>query len=228
MIAALIKGIDQLSDKATRKYIWLSVAAAIATLIVLWSVVGWVLGQTAITDIGWLEASIDILGGLATLALTWFLFPASISAAIGLFLEHIAECVEHRHYPGLGPANGQSIGEAVQTSLKFFAIMVGLNVLMLPFLFLGPVFPFVFYSVNGYLLGREYFELVASRRLTPDRVTALRKERQGSVFAIGVVIAFLFTIPLVNLLMPVVATAAMVHLFESWRPGGAAGPPAKA
>lgn len=227
MISALIKGINQLSDKPTRKYIWYSVVAAILTLIVLWTVVGYVLGETALTDIGWLEGAIDILGGLATLALTWFLFPATVSAVIGLFLEQVADCVERRHYPSLGPASGQSVGEAVVTTLKFLAILVVLNLLMLPFLFLGPIFPFVFYTVNGYLLGREYFELVASRRLPAAEVQALRKQRQGGILAIGIAIAFLFTIPVVNLLMPVVATAAMVHLFESWRPGGAKTAPAR-
>ena len=32
----------------------------------------------------------------------------------------------------------------------------------------------------------------------------------------GMIVALLLTIPGVNLLAPVVATAAMVHLFEAW------------
>jgi CysZ protein len=218
MLGAFIKGIDQLSDKATRKYLWLSILAALLTLVALWGAVGWLLEHTSISSIGWLEGVVDVLGGIATLALTWFLFPATVSTVIGLFLDQVAECVEKRYYPNLPPADGQPLGEAVFMSAKFLGILIGLNILMLPFLFLGPIFPFVFYLVNGYLLGREYFELVASRRLPPLDVTRLRKERQGSVLAVGVVIAFALTIPLVNLLMPIVATSAMVHLFEKWRP----------
>lgn len=218
MISSFVKGIDQLGDKATRKYLWFSIIAALITFAVLWSVIGWVLTETAISSIGWLEGVIDVLGGLATLVLTWFLFPATVSGVIGLFLDQVAECVEKRHYPRLGPANGQSVGEAVIMSAKFLGILVVLNILMLPFLFLGPLFPFVFYLVNGYLLGREYFELVASRRLPQADVAILRKSRQGSVLMVGIVIAFALTIPVVNLLMPVVATSAMVHLFEKWRP----------
>ncbi len=220
MLSALIKGVNQLSDRSTRKYIWFSVAGAVLTLILLWSAVGWVLTETSISQIGWLEGTVDVLGGLATLALTWFLFPATVSAVIGLFLDNVAECVEHRHYPSLDKAPGQPVGEAIITTIKFFGILIGLNVLLLPFLFLGPLFPFIFYAVNGYLLGREYFELVASRRLPSTEVVRLRKAHQGGVWMIGVAIAFLLTIPLVNLLMPVVATAAMVHLFEKWREGG--------
>ena len=218
MLAAFVKGIDQLSDKPTRKYLWLSIFSALATFVVLWGCVGWLLEHTSLSNIGWIESAIDILGGVATLALTWFLFPATVSTVIGLFLEQVAECVEKRHYPGLPTAIGQPLGEAIVMSVKFLGILIVLNILMLPFLFLGPVFPFVFYLVNGYLLGREYFELVASRRLQPADVTKLRKQRQGTILAVGVVIAFALTIPLVNLLMPIVATSAMVHLFEKWRP----------
>lgn len=218
MISAFIKGIDQLSDKATRKYLWFSVLSALIAFIVLWTVIGFLLRETSISQIGWLEGAIDVLGGLATLALTWFLFPATVSGLIGLFLDQVADCVEARHYPGLPDANGQSVGEAVVMSMKFLGILVVLNILMLPFLFLGPLFPFVFYLVNGYLLGREYFELVAARRLPPAEVTKLRKARQGGVLMVGIVIAFGLTIPLVNLLMPIIATSAMVHQYEKWHP----------
>ena len=86
-----------------------------------------------------------------------------------------------------------------------------------PLFLLGPLIPFVFYAVNGYLLGREYFELVAMRRLDPDAARRLRRAHRGELFVAGVVMAFLLTLPVVNLLAPVVITAAMVHLFEGWR-----------
>jgi uncharacterized protein involved in cysteine biosynthesis len=111
--------------------------------------------------------------------------------------------------------------ETVVSSLKFLGVMVVLNILMLPFLFLGPLFPFVFYAVNGYLLSREYFELVAFRRVGPAEARALRKAHQGALFVSGVVTAFLLTVPVVNLLAPIVAVAATVHLFQRWRGGQA-------
>ena len=94
---------------------------------------------------------------------------------------------------------------------------LGLNIVLLPFLLIPPVFPFVFYGVNGYLLGREYFELVALRRLGAREARALRLARRGPLILAGALVAVLLTIPVVNLVAPVVATAAMVHLFEAWR-----------
>ena len=223
MLQAFSKGIEQLSDRNTRKFLWLAIAAAIGTFVVLWSAIGFVLTETTLFTTKWLEASADILGAFTTLLLTWFLFPAAISVVIGFFLDDIIDSVEARHYPGIAKAAGQRLNEVILTSLKFFGILVALNFLMLPFLFLGPGFPVIFYTLNGYLLGREYFELVASRRLDAAGVTALRKQNSGRLLLVGIVIAFGLTVPLLNLLMPVIATAAVVHLYQSWRPSDTPG-----
>ena len=91
---------------------------------------------------------------------------------------------------------------------------------MLAFLIIPPLFPFVFYSVNGYLLSREYFEMVALRRIGAAEARALRRAHRGRLFLSGVLITFMLTVPVVNMLTPIVATAVMVHLFEGWRNRG--------
>jgi CysZ protein len=217
MFKAFSKGISQLNDGPTRKILLLSIAISMVVFFALWSAVGFTLTNTSFFQTGWLESAVDLLGGLATGLLTWFLFPGVVSATVGLFLDRVADCVEARHYPDLANADGQPFVAALFSSIRFLAMFVFLNVLMLPFLFLGPVFPFVFYSVNGYLLSREYFELVALRRLNAQQARSVRKAHQGQLFMTGVVIAFLLTIPVVNLITPVVATATMIHLFEKWR-----------
>ena len=223
MISAFVKGVDQLSDPKTRKYVWIALGLALGVFALLWVAVGYALGNTAFFEAGWLNTAIEWLGGAAAVIITILLFPTVISAFVGLFLEGVAVSVEARHYPGLGPAQGAKLGESVVTSLRFLLVMIVLNLLLLPFLLLGPVFPFVFYSVNGYLLGREYFELVALRRLGGAEAQALRKAHGKGVFLAGVLIAFLLTIPIVNLLAPVIGTAAMVHRFETWRAKGSLG-----
>jgi len=217
MIRAFSKGIAQLNDGPTRQVLLLSVGVALTVFILLWSAVAYTLTHTAFFQMGWLETIIDVLGGLATGLLTWFLFPGVVSAVVSLFLERVADCVEARHYPELARTDGATLSDALMSSLRFLAIFVFLNILILPFLFFPPIFPFVFYGTNGYLLSREYFELVALRRLEPAAAQALRKANQGPLFLVGVVIAFLLTIPVINLITPVVATATVLHLFEGWR-----------
>ena len=217
MISAFSKGISQLSDRPTQKVLWFCIGASVLVFVCLWFVIGFVLIEHVFITIGWLESIIDILGGLATLLLTWFLFPGVVSAVVGLFLEQIAVCVEARHYPGLPKVDGLSFSQSLAATLRYLAVLLLLNMFLLVFLFVPPVFPFVFYSVNGYLLSREYFEMVAHRRLPPAEARALRRKNRATLFVAGVAIAVLLTVPLVNLLAPVIATAAMVHLFEAWR-----------
>lgn len=217
MITAFSRGLAQLSDPRIRRVVWFAIAAACIAFALLWGAVVTVLGATSVFSIFWLEWVVDLLGGLTTLLLTWFLFPAVISVVIGLFLEDIAAAVEARHYPDLPPTAQQSVLPMVWVALRYLGMLVALNLVLLVFLLLGPLFPFVFYSVNGYLLGREYFELVAMRRLGPAQARRLRLAHRGELFLAGVVMAFLLTLPVVNLLAPVVVTAAMVHLFEGWR-----------
>jgi uncharacterized protein involved in cysteine biosynthesis len=219
MLSAFAKAVAQLDDPAIRRVLWLGLGAALLVFALVWLGAGYLIARLPSLAIGWLDALIGFLGGAAVLIVTWFLFPGVISAVSALLLEGVADAVEARHYPSLPKTAGQSLVSSLASSLRFLGAIVGLNLLLLPFLLLPPVFPFVFYSVNGYLLGREYFEIVALRRLEPGAARALRKAHGARVFATGAAVAFLLTVPLINLLAPVVATAAMVHLFHAWHAG---------
>ena len=219
MFDAYLKAIGQLSDPAVRRVAWRGVGVAGTVFAVLWTVIGSVLANTAFFEHVWLEWAVDALGGLATLVLTWLLFPGIVSAVVVVVLARVADAVEARHYPHLAPAPGISVLAGMVSALRFLAVVVVVNLGLIVFLFVPPVFPFVFYGANGYLLSREYFELVALRRTDRDTVRALRRAHRGTLFATGVIAAFALTVPVVNLLAPVVVTAAMVHLFETWRTG---------
>jgi uncharacterized protein involved in cysteine biosynthesis len=217
MISAFLKAIGQLSDPRIRRVLWISLGSTTVLFAVLFGGVWYLLRETVLFDWWFLEDAVDTLGIFATIGLTWLLFPALASSIVGLLLDGVARAVEARHYPHLTPAPGLGLADALVSSLKLIAVMVALNILALP-LYLFPVINlFVFYGMNGYLLGREYFELVALRRMTPADGYLLRRSRGIRVFTAGVIIAFLLTLPVVNLLAPVVGTAAMVHLVEGWR-----------
>ena len=54
---------------------------------------------------------------------------------------------------------------AVLDGVKMAVIALIANILILPFLFVPPVYAALAYGLNGYLLGREYFEMPAFRRV---------------------------------------------------------------
>lgn len=220
MISALAKAFSQLGDPRIRRVIWLSVGLAIAVLaalaIALWFLIDWAAGLT-----GWLDTLAEFAAGLGVVLLAWLLFPAAIGLTVGLFLEQVADAVEARFYPGLPAPRAQSVREAIATGVRFALAALALNVLVLPLyvvlIFVPPFNLILFYALNGYLLGREYFETVALRRLDARQARALRQAQSGRVFLAGAIIAFLLTIPFVNLVAPVIGTAFMVHLFEPMR-----------
>ena len=73
---------------------------------------------------------------------------------------------------------------------------------------------FAFFIVNGYLLGREFFEFAAMRFLPETEAKALRRRHAGTIFLAGLVIAAFLAVPLFNLLTPLFAAAMMVHLHK--------------
>jgi len=215
MIRALVLAFGQLTDPASRRVVWIAVLAAAATFIALFAGVEWALTTATVTDIGWLDTGLDVLGGLAVIAVAWLLFPAVVGMVAGLMLESVVERVEARHYPGLPAAAGTSVADDILTALRFFLVMVAVNLVALPIYIFAPGLNLaVFYTVNGYLLGREYFDLVAQRRLGRQAAAAVRRTHPLKPFAAGVAIALMSTVPGVNLLVPVVATAFMVHVFH--------------
>ena len=72
---------------------------------------------------------------------------------------------------------------------------------------------------NGYLLGREFFELAALRHMSREEAAELRSAKGLQVFLAGLVIAGFLAVPLLNLLTPLFATAFMVHVFKKMRSG---------
>jgi uncharacterized protein involved in cysteine biosynthesis len=196
----------------------LGLALALSSFIVVWTAIAILLARTALFEWGPLNWLVDILGSMAVLVISWLIFPAVVTIVMGFFLDQIAGAVEAMHYPDRGPARRSSIAETVATTTRLMAITVLLNLLALPVYIMAPGLNFfVFLGINGYLFGREYFEVIALRRL--DRIAAREARRRvaARVFVAGVVIAGLFAIPFVNLIAAVIATAFMVHLAAQLR-----------
>ena len=226
MIRPFALAIRQLSDPAFRRVLLRSLSLAVAVFTGLAAVVWFFLAGTDFFTFWLIEWIVGVLGGVAVAVVTWLLFPAVVSFFVGLFLEEIVAAVEERHYPDDPPARSTPISTAIVVSLRFAGVTLALNLLALPLYLITFWFPplalAIFYCLNGYLLSREYYELVSLRRLDAGAGEMLRKANRQRLFLSGVVITFLFTIPIVNLFAPVIGVAAMAHIFRSLRPDKAA------
>lgn len=164
--------------------------------------------------VSWFGFAAAILAGLA-LALGLGLLIAPITAVIaGFFLDDVAEIVEREDYPQDPPGRALPMMAAALVSVKFLALVVVANLFALLLLLIPGVNIAAFFVVNGYLLGREFFEFAAMRFRSEADAKALRRRHAGTVFLAGLVIAGVLAIPVVNLLTPLFAAAMMVHLHK--------------
>lgn len=181
-------------------------------LVALLLALEWLLTSWVATSWPWLNTAFDILAGIGLVIGLGFLVAPVAALFAGFFVDDIAEAVEQTHYPADAPGRPLPVGRSVITSLRFLAIVLLINVLALPLVLFVGFGVLIFLVANAYLLGREYFELVALRHYDEETVRRLRARHSGRVFAAGLLIAAFLAVPIVNLLAPLFATAFMVHL----------------
>jgi uncharacterized protein involved in cysteine biosynthesis len=212
MIRALMLGLRELTDPGVQRLLLRCVLLALATFVLLIAAVAGVLFGFDLTGVSWLDPVLATAGSVAALVLAWLLFPVTIGLILGFFAEGVVAAVERRYYPELPAAPGMSLSAQVSTGARFLAVALPLNLIALPlYLVPGANVP-VYLALNGYLLGREYFTMVAGQRLPVGEMEQLRRRLRGRLWLAGALIALMLIIPGFNLIAPVVAIAFMVHL----------------
>ena len=223
MIGDFLKALGQLGDGRFLRVMALGVVLSLALLagvyaVFLAAIDLFVPGHVSIPFVGQVGGLTALLGWASLvlmLVLSVFLMVPVASAFTAFFLDEVAQAVEDRHYPGLPPADPARIGDMVVDTLGFLATLLVVNLLALALWpFAGPLVPVLFWGINGYLLGREYFTLVATRRIGRPAARALRRRYAGQVWLAGVLMAAPLSLPLVNLLVPVLGVATFTHMFH--------------
>lgn len=227
--AAAARALGQLGDRRFLRVLALGLGLTVALLAAVSAAVLWLVGRLVPDDglrvlglqIGWAEPALTLGSGLALVALSAVLMVPVASAFTGVFLDTVADAVEARHYPRLGPAPTPPLGVQLVDSVGFLALMLGVNLAALVlYLASGPLAPLVFWAVNGALLGREYFQLTALRRLGRAGARAARRRHRLTIFAAGTLMAVPLSVPVVNLLVPILGAATFTHLFHALEPQG--------
>lgn len=185
--------------------------------------VGWLLANFEIVTLSgdwqkfgsYLDTALDILGGFGSLLLSWFLFPLIAPIIASFFTESTAKAVESKNYPNYSsPVENASFLNSLIYDVRFLILTIALNLLLLPLLVLFPLYIICYYVINGYLLGREFFTVASSRHIGVKNSNILRKQHRKRVFISGVIMTILATIPLLNLILPIIAVVWMVHLYH--------------
>lgn len=224
IFSSFFKALAQIGDPRFRKVLLLGVGLTLALLVAIYAaflgLLQWALGDGAelpvIGTVTWLD---DLLGWgslFLMLILSVFLMVPVASAITSMFLDEVARAVEDRHYPNLPAPPKLSIWEGIRDTINFLGILVAANILAIAvYLLIPPASIFVFWALNGYLLGMEYFQLAAMRRLGRARAATLRKENRGKIWGAGILMAMPLSLPLVNLVIPILGAATFTHIYQA-------------
>ncbi len=229
MFADFARAAGQIGDPRFRRVLFLGLALTVILLFAVYALfvglIGWLVPDMVtvpvIGDITWIDDFLSLASLGMMVFLSIFLMVPVASAFTGLFLEDVAQAVEDRHYPHLPDVPRIPLTEALADSLSFLAVIVVANMLALVlYVFFVPLAPFIFWALNGFLLGREYFQLVAMRRVGRRAAKAAYRRNLAAVWLAGLLMAIPLSVPLLNLVIPILGAATFTHLYHRLEPSG--------
>ena len=214
LFSPLARAISQFDDRVFLGVLARSVAWSAACFILLHLAAIWAVHRLLGLH-GWIGWLADLLGGIgASLLALWLFLP--VAAIIGtLYIDRIARAVERRYYPALPPPRGAPLAaqlwDAISVGLRILVLSVLALILALMLPGIGLVLAWL---IGGYAIGRGLFVAVAMRRMPRSEADALYRRVRPVILAQGCIMALAGYIPILNLLIPVVGTAAMVHVLD--------------
>jgi CysZ protein len=214
MIDDSLAAFAQIFTPPFRAVLLKSLALTIGLLVLVW----FGLDRLAVSFIGvgpiWLSTALAVLAGLGILVGLAFLIAPITSLTAGFFLDDIALIVEREIDPTGPHGRPASYFAAALFSLRYAGLSIVVNLIALALLLAPGINIFAFLAANGYLLGREYFELAAMRFRSFEEARAMRRHFGLTVFLAGLIIAVFLAVPILNLCTPLFATALMTRLHQ--------------
>ncbi len=224
IISSYVKAWADLLRPGAMKVVGFGVALSLGLLVAIYvamvMLIGWLVPDSFslpfIGEVGHIDTALSIVSAGVILFASIFLMVPVASAFTGFFLEDVAEMVEDVHYPTLPPVRKLTFAEGMRDTVRFFGVILVANIIALMiYPFVIPLAPFLFFGLNGYLLGREYFQMAAFRRMEREAALELYERNKVTIWAAGALMAVPLSIPLVNLFVPVLGAAGFTHLFHA-------------
>ncbi|WP_170607224.1 EI24 domain-containing protein [Ruegeria arenilitoris] len=223
VLNAFFSALGQIGDPRFRGVLMRGVGLTLLLLIIacagaIWLINIWSGSEISLPFIGavpWLNDVLNYSGIVLVLILPIFLMVPVASAITSMFLDEVAQAVEDRYYPNLPQVSPVPIGDALWDTIIFLGVLIVANLLALIFYAMFPPFaPFIFWAMNGFLLGREYFTLAAMRRLGREGAQKLRAKHSTTIWLAGTLMAIPLSVPLLNLVIPVIGAATFTHIYH--------------
>jgi len=241
-IDALSLSLSQLGDPAFIKVLVRALLLAVLLIIAIGFGLEQFLPERAIYEVGegddsWWAWAVDLFGDwlvdaadigtsigywLLVSATAVLLFPAIMTGLMGIFLDDIINAVEDKHYPHSSHRRQHiDVFTAIKSALGLLGAMLLLHGLaLIPYLILllttgGLGVLALALAINGYLLGREFFDMVALRYMSGRENKAAFRANRQQIWFVGLMVAGCFSIPFVNLIAPILGAAIMTHMVHA-------------
>ena len=217
MIADARDAFAEIFSPPFRRLMWKSLALTAAILVLA----GVGLDRLALSFVhvgpAWLSAVLSVVLALGLVVGMIFLAPPTAALVASFYLDDVAAMVERTIDPHGPPGRPPPLAPSVPMGIRFTVLSVVVNVIVLVLTVFTGVGLVSFFVLNGYLLGREFFELAAMRHVSGAEARFLFRRHMPMVFIAGAVVSGFVAVPVLNLLTPLFATAFMTRVYKRIR-----------
>lgn len=227
ILKSFFAALNQMTDPRFRRVLLTGIALTLALLIgasiLFVSLLGGLVGEETtlpfIGEVTWINDLVGWGSAFVLIILSTFLMIPVASAITSLFLETVAQAVEDEHYPRLSKAKSVPLLDSLIDTVSFLGVLIIANLLaLILYVIFAPAAPLIFWGLNGFLLGREYFTLAAARRVGRKEAKVLRSRHLMKIWAAGFLMAVPLSVPILNLVIPILGVATFTHLFHRLSP----------
>lgn len=124
----------------------------------------------------------------------------------------IVPFVAGRHYPGLERRAGGSIAGSVGNAVTAVTVFAVLWIVTLPLWFTGIGAVLLPLLISAYFNQRMFRYDALSEHAAPQEIEAVVSGAGGRLYGLGLALAVLLYVPLVNLAVPILSALAFTHL----------------
>ncbi|MFZ5798335.1 MAG: hypothetical protein C4563_04000 [Desulfobulbus sp.] len=218
MVLLAKKTLHSLARPGMLGLIALCAVLALLVFLALWTGMVWLTADLVVLERSWLDTAINWLVGIVLGFGGWFMLPVLVLLISAAFQEITISRVEQTEYPEAMRAEEPHLWSDLRHDIRFALKALLLNLLILPFYFIGIGFV-LSVVLNSYLLGREFFEGAAGYHLGKPGARELGRRHKKLVYGSGLLLTLLTLLPVVNLFAPIIGIVWMVHLYHDLRPG---------
>jgi CysZ protein len=218
MFASLSRAVAGLFNPALRGVLLRAVFLTLALFVVLFLGLQW--GLHALPTLGspWINKLVDVLSSIGFIALLFIAGGPVAALFASFFLGDVAKSVEKTYYPADAPSTGAPVMASLFTALRFTGLVVVVTAALLPIdVALPGVGSLASLIADGWLLGREYFELAGLRHMGRVELDAMQKRHRFAILGGGILLSLLTYIPFADLIAPLFGAALMTHMFKYYQ-----------